>query len=184
MTRFHRLAIALAAAGSVVVLSTAWAGQAAPPKTRIYSDHAHGELPLPPPYAALAEKLGVEIVSHQTPITAEALKGYRLVMLRAPSQEITADEAKAQLQKLPGWRLTHDGQRIRKDWAVKNFMAGMRFFNQCAELAEKDGHHPDLHVEGYRNLSVELWTHAIGGLSENDFILAAKIDRLPIELKG
>lgn len=95
MTLFHRLAIALAAAGSVVVFSTAWAGQAAPPKTRIYSDHAHGELPLPPPYAALAEKLGVEIVSHQTPITAEALKGYRLVMLRAPSQEITADEAKA-----------------------------------------------------------------------------------------
>ena len=95
----------------------------------------------------------------------------------------TADEAKAQLQKLPGWRLTHDGQRIRKDWAVKNFMAGMRFFNQCAELAEKDGHHPDLHLEGYRDVAVELWTHAIGGLSENDFILAAKIDQLPIELK-
>jgi 4a-hydroxytetrahydrobiopterin dehydratase len=40
-----------------------------------------------------------------------------------------------------------------------------------------------LHIEGYRNLSVELWTHAIGGLSENDFILAAKIDQLPVELK-
>jgi len=93
------------------------------------------------------------------------------------------DEAKQQLAKLSGWHLTHDGQRIRKDWKVKNFMAGIDFFNRAAELAEEDGHHPDLHIEGYRNVSVELWTHAIGGLSENDFILAAKIDELPIEQK-
>lgn len=94
------------------------------------------------------------------------------------------DTAKQQLEQLPGWTLTHGGQRIRKDWKVKNFMAGMDFFNRCAEVAEADGHHPDLHIEGYRNVSVELWTHAIGGLSENDFILAAKIDKLPIELQG
>ncbi len=93
------------------------------------------------------------------------------------------DEAGQQLRQLDGWRLTHDGQRIRKDWTVKNFMAGMQFFSQVAEVAEADGHHPDLHLEGYRNLAIELWTHAIGGLSENDFILAAKIDRLPIVLK-
>jgi 4a-hydroxytetrahydrobiopterin dehydratase len=93
----------------------------------------------------------------------------------------TVGEAKGQLQKLSGWYLTHEGQRIRKDWTVKHFMAGMRFFEK---VAEDDGHHPDLHLEGYRNLSIELWTHAIGGLSENDFILAAKIDELPIELKA
>lgn len=93
------------------------------------------------------------------------------------------DEAKDQLRELDGWRLTHDAQRIRKDWTVKNFMAAMKFFQHCAAIAEEDGHHPDLHVEGYRNVSVELWTHAIGGLSENDFILAAKIDRLPIDLQ-
>ena len=92
-------------------------------------------------------------------------------------------EAQAQLAKLNGWRMTPDGQRIRKDWVVKNFMAGMDFFNRVAEVAEADGHHPDLHLEGYRKLAIELWTHAIGGLSENDFILAAKIDELPIELK-
>ena len=94
----------------------------------------------------------------------------------------TLDEANSQLGELEGWGLTHDGQRIRKDWKVKHFMAGMDFFQKCAQVAEEDGHHPDLHIEGYRNVSVELWTHAIGGLSENDFILAAKIDRLPIEL--
>lgn len=96
----------------------------------------------------------------------------------------TLQQSQAQLKQLDGWRLTHDGQRIRKDWTVKNFMAGMRFFNECARVAEEDGHHPDLHIEGYRNASVELWTHAIGGLSENDFILAAKLDALPIELKS
>lgn len=95
MTRFQRIVVALVAAYAVVAFSTAWAGQAGAAKPRIYSDHAHGELPLPPPYAALATKLGVEIISHQTPITAQGLKGYRLLMLRAPSQEITADEAKA-----------------------------------------------------------------------------------------
>ena len=93
------------------------------------------------------------------------------------------DVARSQLEQLDGWFLTHEGQRIRKDWTVKHFMAGMDFFNRVAKLAEADGHHPDLHLEGYRNVSIELWTHAIGGLSENDFILAAKIDEVPVELK-
>ena len=95
----------------------------------------------------------------------------------------TLDEAQAQLERLSSWRLTQDGQRIRKDWTVKNFMAAMDFFNRVAEIAEADGHHPDLHLEGYRKVWIELWTHAIGGLSENDFILAAKIDQLPVKLK-
>jgi 4a-hydroxytetrahydrobiopterin dehydratase len=95
----------------------------------------------------------------------------------------TRQEAEAQLQQLSGWRLTHDGQRIRKDWTVKNFVAAIDFFNQVAQLAEEEGHHPDLHLEGYRRVWIEIYTHAIGGLSENDFILAAKIDQLPIEIK-
>ncbi len=93
----------------------------------------------------------------------------------------TREETEAQLAHLPGWYVTHEGQRIRKDWTVKNFMAGMDLFNKVAAIAEDDGHHPDFHLEGYRNLSIELWTHAIGGLSENDFILAAKIDLVPVE---
>jgi 4a-hydroxytetrahydrobiopterin dehydratase len=94
------------------------------------------------------------------------------------------EQAQEQLTRLDGWRLTHEGKRIRKDWTVKNFMAGIDFFNRVAQAAEEDNHHPDLHLEGYRNVYIELWTHAIGGLSENDFILAAKIDRLPVQLKS
>ena len=93
------------------------------------------------------------------------------------------EDARIQLARLPGWHLTHDGQRIRKDWTVKHFMAGMDFLQRVAQLAEQDGHHPDIHLESYRKVWIELWTHAIGGLSENDFILAAKIDQLPINVK-
>ena len=96
----------------------------------------------------------------------------------------TLPEAEAQLIQLHGWKLTHNGQRISKEWVVKNFMAGIDFFSRCAAVADADEHHPDLHLLGYRNVAVELWTHEIGGLSENDFILAAKIDQLPIELKS
>jgi 4a-hydroxytetrahydrobiopterin dehydratase len=116
--------------------------------------------------------------------TTDELVAKKCVPCEGGVPKYSLEQAQAQLTKLADWRLTHDGQRIRKDWTVKNFMAGMKFFDAVARLAEEDGHHPDLHLEGYRNVWIELWTHAIGGLSENDFILAAKIDRLPIERKA
>ena len=93
-------------------------------------------------------------------------------------------EAEEQLAKLDGWQLTHNGERIRKQWTMKHFAAAMEFLGNVAGVAEAEGHHPDLHLESYRNVSIEIYTHAIGGLSENDFILAAKIDQLPVKLKG
>jgi 4a-hydroxytetrahydrobiopterin dehydratase len=98
-------------------------------------------------------------------------------------EPLTLEESMAQLASLSGWYLSGGGQRIRKDLTVKNFMAAIDFFDRVARIAEGDDHHPDLHLVGYRKVSIELSTHAIGGLSENDFILAAKIDALPIELK-
>lgn len=119
----------------------------------------------------------------QTQTTEELVKK-KCLPCEGGVAKYTLDEAQAQLEKLSGWRLTTDGQRIRRDWVVKNFMAGMDFFNRVAQAAEADGHHPDIHLEGYRKVWIELWTHAIGGLSENDFILAAKIDELPIQTKS
>jgi 4a-hydroxytetrahydrobiopterin dehydratase len=92
-------------------------------------------------------------------------------------------QAQQQLAAVAGWRLSDDGKRIRKDWELKSFMAAMDFFNRVAQVAEAEAHHPDLHLEGYRHAWIELWTHAVGGLSDNDFILAAKIDLLPVELR-
>lgn len=115
--------------------------------------------------------------------TAEQLAHKKCVPCEGGVPPVSPDEAMAQLEKLPGWRLTHDGKRIRRDWTVKHFKAGMELFNAVRDVAEAEQHHPDLHLEGYRNVWIEIWTHAIGGLSENDFILAAKIDQLPVKLK-
>jgi len=110
--------------------------------------------------------------------TPEQLSAKRCVPCEGGVPRYSLSEALEQLKTLAGWELTADGQRIRKKWVMKNFMAGIDFFRRVARLAEEEGHHPDLHLERYRNVTIEIWTHAIGGLSENDFILAAKIDRL------
>lgn len=114
--------------------------------------------------------------------SAQQLVAKKCLPCEGGVEPYSREQARIQVERLSGWILTQNGQRIRKDWTVKNFMAGMAFFHRVAQLAEADGHHPDIHLEGYRRVWIELWTHAIGGLSENDFILAAKIDQLPIEL--
>lgn len=114
-------------------------------------------------------------------ITTEELAARKCQPCEGGVPPVPDDEVKRLLESLPGWELTNDGQRIRREWVVKNFMAAMAFFIRVAELAENEGHHPDLHLVGYRNAVIELWTHAIGGLSENDFITAAKINQLPVD---
>ena len=78
----------------------------------------------------------------------------------------------------PAWELADSGTAIVRKFNCGNFSNAVELLHRIAELAESEQHHPDLHLTGYRNLRVELTTHAIGGLSENDFIVAAKIDRL------
>jgi 4a-hydroxytetrahydrobiopterin dehydratase len=96
---------------------------------------------------------------------------------------LSSDEVCSLLAKVPGWQLTPDGKRIQRQWRVKDFVHALDFFKRVGDVAEDENHHPDLHLVGYRNVTIEIWTHAINGLSENDFILAAKIDALPVELK-
>ena len=113
--------------------------------------------------------------------TREELVAKKCLPCEGGVDPIRPEEAGPYLAAVEGWSLTHDGQRIRRGWQMKNFMAAIGFFNAVAQLAEDEGHHPDLHLEGYRNVAIEIWTHAIGGLSENDFVLAAKIDQIPLE---
>ncbi len=79
------------------------------------------------------------------------------------------------LKEVPGWILDADAKRISKEYKFKDFIGAMNFVQNVAEIAEMEGHHPDIHIH-YNKVLLELWTHAIGGLSENDFIVAAKID--------
>jgi len=114
---------------------------------------------------------------------AEQLASKRCPPCEGKVDKLSPEQARERLQAFEGWRLSDDAQQIRKDWEVKHFAAGMEFLNRVAKLAEREGHHPDLHLEGYRNVSIVLWTHALGGLSQSDFILASKIDQLPVRLR-
>ena len=88
-------------------------------------------------------------------------------------------EAKRLLAELSGWEMPKTAKVIEKEMVFKNFDIAMDFVNLVADIAEFEGHHPDIHI-WYNKVKLELSTHAIGGLSENDFIVAAKIDSIRI----
>jgi len=92
-------------------------------------------------------------------------------------------QAARHLRDLDEWHLSEDGKFLYAEYRMKNFAEAIRLIRKIAVIAEKEDHHPDLHLTGYRQLRIELMTHAIGGLSKNDFILAAKIEQLPKKLK-
>ena len=79
------------------------------------------------------------------------------------------------IKEIPLWSLREG--RLFRSFKFRNFKEAMVFVNSLADLAEEEGHHPDICIH-YNRVDVELWTHAIKGLSENDFIIAAKADRL------
>lgn len=90
---------------------------------------------------------------------------------------MSKDESQTYLSQVLGWEMVDDGKKITKEFTFKDFKEAMAFVNNVANLAEHEGHHPDIYVF-YNRVKFELWTHAVGGLSENDFIVAAKINNL------
>ena len=84
-------------------------------------------------------------------------------------------------REIPGWRL--DEQTLTREFRFKNFRDAMAFANQVADIAEAQNHHPDLLIS-YSRVTLTLTTHKIGGLSQNDFIVAARIDQLPAAAAG
>ncbi len=90
---------------------------------------------------------------------------------------MTPGEVEEALRALDGWDVRERHTRLHKHHRFEDFKEAMRFVNAMADLAEAEGHHPDFTVH-YDTVDVTLFTHAVGGLSENDFILAAKLDRL------
>jgi 4a-hydroxytetrahydrobiopterin dehydratase len=91
---------------------------------------------------------------------------------------VTKAEARRLLANLPDWSLALDGKSIYRELSLKDFLAAVSLIRRIAAAAEDAGHHPDLHLTGYRNLKIVLSTHDAGGLSPKDFRLAAEIDAL------
>ena len=90
---------------------------------------------------------------------------------------LTREEAQGLLRQLQDWDLNEVTTEISRTYQFKNFHETMAFVNAVAWVAHQEDHHPDLEV-GYSRCVVRYYTHAIGGLSENDFICAAKVDAL------
>ena len=90
---------------------------------------------------------------------------------------LSKDEATVLLAQLKGWQLSDDAKEIEKSWKFPDFAQALAFVNKVGAIAEEENHHPEIEFT-WGKVEIELSTHSIGGLSENDFILAAKIDAL------
>lgn len=96
---------------------------------------------------------------------------------REQTVRLSDEEAAALLAELSDWQISDN--RLHKLYRFKNYYATMAFVNLVAWIAHRENHHPDLHVS-FNTCKVAYTTHSVGGLSENDFICAAKIDQLPL----
>lgn len=104
------------------------------------------------------------------------LASRRCVPCEKGTPPLEASRTEALLVLIPRWDL-RDG-KLHRDFALKSFQEALNLVNAIGGLAEAEGHHPNLSLHSWNHVLVELYTHSVGGLSENDFILAAKIDRL------
>jgi 4a-hydroxytetrahydrobiopterin dehydratase len=105
-----------------------------------------------------------------------SLADQKCIPCRGGVPPIAQDRAQALLRELnEGWRLNAGGH-LERAYAFENFAQAMAFANKVADIAEHEGHHPDLHV-AWGMCRLEIWTHKIKGLTESDFYLAAKADR-------
>jgi len=93
------------------------------------------------------------------------------------STPLSEDDVKKNLEQIPNWKL--NGKKIEREFVFNDFKEAVKFVNNIADLAEDEGHHPDIHIH-WNKVMLELWTHSMNGLSENDFIVAAKINNLKI----
>jgi len=93
-------------------------------------------------------------------------------------EPLKRDEFAVYLEQLPEWQVKDQDSRLERTIQLTDFRAGLKVVAAVGELAEEEGHHPDIHLHDYKLLTISLTTHAINGLSINDFILAVKIDAL------
>jgi 4a-hydroxytetrahydrobiopterin dehydratase len=108
-------------------------------------------------------------------LTAD-LKNKKCVPCEGGVKPLTSDEYGAFLRtEIEGWVDVNE-KMIEKEYKFKNFKEALAFINKVGALAEEEGHHPDINLHDWNKVKLTLATHAIGGLSENDFILASKID--------
>ena len=110
-------------------------------------------------------------------MTSGDLASKSCVPCRGGIPPLPEERARELLHATPAWRLEESGRRLTRRFEFEDFKSAMEFVNRVADIAEEEGHHPDIAIH-WNRVDLTLWTHKIGGLHENDFILAAKVDRL------
>ncbi|MDX1626223.1 MAG: 4a-hydroxytetrahydrobiopterin dehydratase [Wenzhouxiangellaceae bacterium] len=108
---------------------------------------------------------------------SENLEQQKCTPCEGGTEPLDRDRVEKLLSQVPGWDVTDDGKKIVRKFEFKGFYKTMAFINAMAWIANKEGHHPDFEA-GYNYCTVHFMTHAIDGLSENDFICAAKLNAL------
>jgi 4a-hydroxytetrahydrobiopterin dehydratase len=116
-------------------------------------------------------------------VKSDTLASKTCVPCRAGTPPLTEEEAGRLHDAVPRWSVTDGAKRLLRRFEFRDFLQAMEFVNRVAGLAEEQGHHPDIAIH-WNKVDLVLWTHAIGGLHENDFVLASKIDRLLDEPAG
>ena len=109
----------------------------------------------------------------------EKLSNKKCVPCEGGIDPLIRAEFEAYLEQLPEWEVIND-KAIERLLIFKDFKQALAFVNKAGEIAEEEGHHPDLFIHQWNKVKVSLWTHAIGGLSINDFVVASKIDRIKV----
>lgn len=92
---------------------------------------------------------------------------------------LTRTEFEPYLEQVEKWTVVND-KVIERQFEFKDFAKALAFVNKVGEIAEDEGHHPDIFIHGWNKVKISLWTHAINGLSINDFIVATKVDRVDV----
>ena len=104
------------------------------------------------------------------------LSSKQCVPCRGGVPPLQGEEIDRLLAQINGWEVVY-GHHLKKNWGFSNFREALEFVNKAGNLAEEQGHHPDMCI-GWGKVEVTIWTHKIDGLTESDFVLAAKIDEL------
>jgi len=116
-------------------------------------------------------------MTKQTLPSPNQLSSHHCVPCEGGVAPLTREEFSVYLPQVSNWTIL-EGTALQRQFTLKNFSDCIAFINTIAEIAENEGHHPDLFLHDYKKLTVTLSTHAIKGLSVNDFVLAVKIDEL------
>ena len=101
----------------------------------------------------------------------------RCVPCEGTVEPLSRELAELNLESTPGWHLREDTKLLSREFTFPDFMAAMAFVDQVADIAEEEDHHPDIALS-WGKVGISMFTHSVGGLSENDFILAVKINGL------